>query len=88
MKSGDFSISREDEYYRKQFADVSDPAFVQRTFFSHAALVAKQPVNGHRSICWFTIKDGFTYWENTDRIRILCDACYEALTKMRANRPI
>jgi hypothetical protein len=113
MKSGDFSVSRDDEYHRKQFAEIGDPAFVQRTFFSHAALVAKQPVNGHRmwkdyhgepydksefdlvegmwdhdhcSICFFTIKDGFTYWENTNRVRILCDACYEAFVKVRANR--
>jgi hypothetical protein len=109
MKSGDYNISRDGEYYRKEFADISDRAFVQRTFFSRPALVTKHPVTGHRmwtdyqgepydksefeliegmwdhdhcSICWFTIKDGFTYWENTNRIKLLCDACYEAFTKM------
>lgn len=33
----------------------------------------------HCGICWFTITDGFTYWENADRIKLLCDACHEAL---------
>jgi hypothetical protein len=115
MKSGDYSISRDGEYHRKHLAEITDRAFVQRTFSSHAALVAKQPVNGHRmwtdyrgqpydksefdlvdgmwdhehcSICWFTIKDGFTYWENTNRITLLCDACCEAFTKMVANHSI
>lgn len=115
MKSGDYSISRDDEYYRKHLAEISDRAFVQSRFSSHAALVAKRPVNGHRmwtddrgepydksefdlvegmwnhehcSICWFTIKDGFTYRENTNRITLLCDACYEAFTKTVANHLI
>jgi hypothetical protein len=108
MKSGDFSDPRDTDYYRKEFADITDRAFVQRTFASHAALVARKPVNGHRMCtdyhgqrydesefelvesmwdhehcraCWFTIKDGFTYWENADRIKLLCDACYEAFMK-------
>jgi hypothetical protein len=108
MKSGDFSISRDDDYYRKEFAGIADRAFVQRTFASRSALVAKKPVNGHRmwadyhgqaydesafdlvegmwdhdhcDLCWFTITDGFTYWENSNRIKRLCDACYEAFTK-------
>jgi hypothetical protein len=90
MKSGDFSISRDDENYRKTFACIRDRHFTQHTFSSRAALVAKEPVNGHRmwqeyrgepydkskfdlvegmwdhehcSACWFTIKDGYTYWE-------------------------
>src|ERR1700735_1173414 len=112
MKSGDYSICRDDKYYRKEFADVSDRAFVQRTFASRAALVAKKPINAHKmcadyygqaydesefdlvqrmwdhehcGICWITITDGFTYWENADRIKILCDACYEAFTNTRRN---
>jgi hypothetical protein len=107
MKSGDYSVSRDDDYHLKQFAEITDSAFVQRTFVSHAALVAKRSVNGHRmwtdhhgqaydqsefdlvegmwdhdhcQICWFTITDGFTYWENSNRSRLLCDACYEAFT--------
>jgi hypothetical protein len=83
--------------------------FVQRTFSSHAALVAREPVNGHRmsrdyhgepydaskfelvegkwdhehcSVCWFTINDGHTYWENGNRIKLLCDACYEAFVEV------
>jgi|SRR5215831_11276484 len=35
----------------------------------------------HCSVCWFKIKDGYTYWENQKRIILLCDACYEAFTK-------
>lgn len=107
MRSGDFSIPRDGDYYRKEFVEIADRAFVQRTFTSRPALVAKKPVNGHRmfadydgqahdesefdlvegawdhdhcSVCWFTITDGFTYWEKTDRIKLLCDACYEAFT--------
>jgi hypothetical protein len=108
MKSGDYSVSRDTDYYRKAFAEISDSNFVQRAFSSHPALVAKEPVNGHRmwkdyhgepydtskfdlvegmwdhehcSVCWFTIKEDYTYWENEKRIKLLCDACYEALTK-------
>lgn len=106
MKSGDFSVSRDEDYYRKEFAEILDRAFVRRTFASRAALVAKKPVNGNRTwadyqgqaydesqfdlvegmwdhdhcnVCFFSITDGFTYWENADRIKLLCDACYEAL---------
>jgi hypothetical protein len=106
MKSGDYSISRDDEYYRNEFAEITDRQFSQRTFSSHAALVAKEPVNGHQvwsdyhgepydtskydlvegmwdhehcSVCLFSIKDGYTYWENRDRIKLLCDACHEAI---------
>jgi len=32
----------------------------------------------HCSVCYFTIRDGHTYWENGKRIILLCDACYEA----------
>ena len=32
----------------------------------------------HCSVCYFTIRDGHTYWENGNRIILLCDACYEA----------
>ena len=105
MKSGDFSVSRDGDYYRKQLAEITDRAFVQRTFTAHAALVAKKPVNGNRmwtdyhgqaydesecdlvegmwdhdhcQICWFRITDGFTYWENSKRINLLCDVCHEA----------
>lgn len=107
MRSGDFSISRDNDYYRKQFAEITDPLFVQCTFFSRAALVAKEIVNGYRmstgyhgqqydeskfdlvegiwdhdhcGVCWFRITNGFTYWEHTNRIKLLCDACYEAFT--------
>ena len=109
MKSGDPSIARDTEYYRKAFSEILDRNFVQRTFSSHAALVAREPVNGHRmwqdyhgepydaskfelvegkwdhehcSICWFTINDGHTYWENGNRIKLLCDACYEAFVEV------
>jgi hypothetical protein len=108
MKSGDFSVARDDEYHRKEFAQIFDRQFVQQTFASHAALLAKEPVNNHRilqdyhgepydaskfdlveegwdhehcSVCFFTVKDGHTYWENGDRIKLLCDACYETFVK-------
>jgi len=35
----------------------------------------------HCSVCFFSIKDGHTYWENHSRIILLCDACYEIFTK-------
>jgi len=106
MKSGDYSISRDSEDFRKQFAGIKDRAFVQQTFATRPGLVAKEPVNGHRmtkdyhgeqydeskfdlvpgmwdhehcSVCWFKIKDGHTYWQNTKRIKLLCDACHDAL---------
>ena len=109
MKSGEFSVSRDGDYYRKEFAEIADRAFVQRTFVSHSALVAKKPVDRNRmwadyhgqaydesefdlvegmwdhdhcSICLFKITDGFTYWEKSDRIKLLCDACYEAFTNI------
>jgi hypothetical protein len=108
MKSGDYSISRDVEHYRKAFAEIRDRQFEQRTFSSRPALVPKEPVNGHRmwkdyhgepydtskfdlvegmwdhdhcSVCWFSIKDGYTYWENAGRIELLCDACYEVFTR-------
>ena len=108
MKSGDFSISRDDISYQSEFAKIQDRQFVQRTFSAQPALVAKEAVNGHRmwkeydgkpydssrydlvegmwdhehcSICFFKITDGFTYWENTKRIKLLCDACYETFSK-------
>jgi len=109
MKSGDYMVSRDTDYYRKAFSEISDHNFIQRTFSSHPALVAKEPVNGHRmwkdyhgepydtsrfdlvegkwdhehcSVCWFTIEEGHTYWENEKRIKLLCDACYEAFAKV------
>ena len=44
MKSGDFSISRDDDYYRNEFTEIVDREFVQRTFASTPALVAN---DGH-----------------------------------------
>ncbi len=108
MKSRDYSISRDDEYYRNELGEITDRQFSQRTFTPHAALLAKEPVNGHRawsdyhgepydtskydlvegawdhehcSVCLFSIKNGHRYWENQDRIKLLCDACHEALLK-------
>jgi hypothetical protein len=108
MKSGDFSVSRDDAYHRERFAEITDPNFVCRTFATRAALVGRTLVSGHRvtkdyhggpfdhaafdlvegrwdhehcSICWFTIRDGHSYWENGKRITLLCDACYEAFMK-------
>jgi len=108
MKSGDYSISRDDAYYANAFAEIGDRHFEQRTFSSRPALVAKEPVNGQRmwrdyhgepydsskfdlvegmwdhdhcSVCWFSIKDGHTYWENHKRIK-LCDACHEAFARV------
>lgn len=104
MQSGDFTISREDDYHQREFAEIEDRAFVQRTFLSTAALVRNdgklwreytgQPFDSsefrivegmwdheHCSVCFFTIKDGYSYWENTDRIKLLCDACHEAILK-------
>jgi hypothetical protein len=107
MKSGDYSIPRDDEYHQNLFSQITDRAFTQRTFSLRPSLVAKEPVNGlrlwkdydgedydpskftlvegmwdheHCFVCWFTIKEGFTYWENTKRVKLLCDACYEALS--------
>jgi hypothetical protein len=105
MKSGDYSVDRISESFKKQFSEIRDRAFVQRTFSTRSALVATEQVNGHRmtkdyhggaydeskftlvpgtwdhehcSVCWFKITNGFTYWENAKRIKILCDACHEA----------
>src|ERR1700753_3458615 len=111
MKSGDFSDSRDDEYYRKEFAALKERKFEQRVFSARPALVSKEPVNGHRmwkdyhgepfdsnqfdlvegmwdhdhcGICWFTIVNGFTYWESDGRIKLLCDACYEAFSRSKS----
>ena len=48
MKSGDYSISRDDECFLKAFAEILNRHFEQRTFSARPALVAKEPVNGHR----------------------------------------
>ena len=48
MKSGDFTLSRDDAYHREEFAKITDPIFVCRTFATRAALVKRTPVNGHR----------------------------------------
>ncbi len=109
MESGDYSVARDDEYHRKEFAEIHDRQFVQRTFASHSALMAKELMNNHRvlsdyhgepydtskfdlveggwdhehcSVCFFTIKDGHTYWENGGRIKLLCDACYETFARI------
>jgi hypothetical protein len=109
MKSGDFSISRDDDYHRKAFAEIRRRDFQQVTFSTRPALVAREPVNGHRmwkdyhgepydeskfdlvegmwdhehcSVCWFSIQDKHTYWQNEGRIQLLCDACYEAFSKV------
>jgi len=37
----------------------------------------------HCSVCYFTILDGQTYWENRGRITLLCDACHEAFMRTR-----
>ncbi len=102
MKSGDFSISRDCDWYRTEIAEIDDRKFVQRTFSSTPALVrnddkmwqeyTSQPFDAsefhvvqdmwdheHCSACFFTIKDGHTYWENANHIKLLCDACYEAM---------
>jgi hypothetical protein len=108
MKSGDYSVARDNESFCKAFSEIDDRDFVQRTFSSHPALVAKEPVNGHRmwrdyhgesydaskfdlvediwdhehcAVCFFTITEGYTYWENRNRIKLLCDACHEAMLK-------
>ena len=108
MRSGDYSISYDDEFYRNEFARIMDRHFEQRSFSIRSALVSKQPVNGNRiikdyhggdydksifdlvenmwdhehcSVCYFKIKDGYTYWENKDGIILLCDACYEAFDR-------
>jgi hypothetical protein len=47
MKSGDLSASN-DACFREAFAGIRDPNFVQRTFLTRPALIAKEPVNGHR----------------------------------------
>lgn len=105
MKSGDFTVYRNDACERRDFSNITDPHFTQATFTSRPALVGKKLVNGHReikdyhggpydknafeltqgtwdhehcSICYFTIREGHTYWENGGRIILLCDACYEA----------
>jgi hypothetical protein len=109
MKSGDYSDLHRDAYSRERFVQITDRSFVQRTFVTHAALVAKDPVNGprmwtehygqpfdssafdlvegkwdheHCSICFFTITEGHTCWENTDAVHILCDACHEEMEKV------
>jgi hypothetical protein len=108
MKSGDYTVSRDDAYYTNEFSKISDSNFVSRVFLTRTALVAKLPVNGHRCtkdyhgglydenvfdlvdgtwdhehcfVCWFSIRDGHSYWENGKRINLLCDACYEAYKK-------
>jgi hypothetical protein len=35
----------------------------------------------HCSICNFKISEGNTYWINKDRIRLLCDECYDYFIK-------
>ncbi len=104
MKSGDFTKPYGIDDYSEEFADIMDPVFVQRTFVTRSALVARALVNGcrvtkdyhgehydpelydlvpgtwdheHCSVCLFTICDDHTYWENGERIKLLCDACHE-----------
>ena len=31
----------------------------------------------HCSVCRFKITDGYSYWENKNKIKLLCDECYE-----------
>ncbi|MHB8131660.1 MAG: hypothetical protein ACYDEX_21990 [Mobilitalea sp.] len=107
-KSGYNDIDRDDEYYKKTWAETIDKAFTQTVFAPYPALVCKELVNGHRqwapyngreydkgkyemvenkwdhehcSICNFKITEGNTYWFNKNRIRLLCDECYEYYKK-------
>jgi hypothetical protein len=48
MKSGDFSDDRGTEYFRREFGEIRDREFEQRSFSPRPALVAKEPVEGHR----------------------------------------
>ena len=115
MKSGDYSISREDDLFRRDFAEIADADFQQCTFSIQPALVAKEPVNGHRvwhnyngesydpskfnlvtgawdhehcSVCFFTIKEGHTYWQNGGGVTLLCDACHDAFHAQRSNHAL
>ena len=112
MKSGDHSITRENDLFRGDFAEIADADFQPRTFSVQPALVAKEPVNGHRvwhnyhggsydsskfdlvtgawdhehcSVCFFTIKEGYTYWQNGVGVTLLCDACHNAFHTQRSN---
>ena len=31
----------------------------------------------HCSICRFKIIDGYSYWENKNKVKLLCDECYD-----------
>ena len=35
----------------------------------------------HCSLCFFTIKDGYTYWSNKRQVNMLCDECYDAFLR-------
>jgi len=109
LKSGDYSVIRDNENFRKAFAEIRNRHFEQRAFSSRPALVAKEPAEGlrmwkdfhgepydgskfelvegmwdhdHCSVCWFSIKDGYTYWEDDNRVKLLCDACHEAFMRL------
>ena len=48
MKSGDPTLSRNDDYSRGEFVRLRGHPFTQRTFHPQPALLAREPVNGHR----------------------------------------
>jgi len=49
-------------------------------------LVGRAWDHEHCSVCYFSIRNGHSYWENGKRIVLLCDACFEAFQK-RNNSP-
>jgi hypothetical protein len=40
----------------------------------------------HCGVCFYSIGEGETYWENTDHF-ILCDACYDHYVRRRGATP-
>lgn len=107
-RSGDPTIDRKNDYYRRVWEETIDKTFAQTIFIPYPALVRRELVNGHRnwkpyyggeynkekydlvkdmwdhehcSICNFKITEGKTYWSNKDRIRLLCDECFDYYSK-------
>lgn len=48
MRSGDPTISRDNDYSRSRFTEIVDKAFTRDIFKPYPALVSKEPVNGNR----------------------------------------
>jgi hypothetical protein len=70
-RSGDPTINRNGDYYKRTWGDTIDKEFTRTVFVPYPALVCKQLVNGHRS--WKPYYGGQYDQEEYDLVKDMWD---------------